>query len=178
MRLFITINMSSQVKEEIVNLMPNIKLKFQGGRWVPKENMHITMLYLGEVPDEKLGSVDKAMFEAIKGIDPFELWVEGIGAFPNTKKPNILWAGVQGELKFLIKLYRQLLKEVQNEGLPYDAKPHFKPHLTLARKISTIANDDDIFLKTSSWRVDSLELYQSIFINGGVKYKRLLSKKF
>lgn len=178
MRLFITVNMSENVKEDLANELPIIKSNYQSGKWVPKENLHITMLFLGEVEKEKLGLVEASMEEAIKGINSFQLWLEGLGVFPNEKNPKILWAGVRGDSDELKKLYSQLLHAAQKKGIPFDAKPHYTPHVTLARKIGSGNIKEEIGLETSKWLVNELELYESIFTPEGVKYQKILTKKF
>jgi len=176
MRLFLTVNMDPDVKEEVFKQIPAFKTIVKSGRWVAKENLHITMLFLGEVEKEKLTLVEGVMNKAVKGIDPFNLWIEGIGTFPNEKRPNVLWAGVKGDILELNSLYYQLVAEIGKTELPFDAKPKYTPHVTLARKIDVFPAG--VELKTKGWQVNSLELYQSTFVPGGVKYQRILEKKF
>lgn len=178
MRLFITVNMDTDVQDEIMDIIPIIKTNIRQGKYVPKENMHITMLFIGEVEDGQVSTVERVIESAVAGIEPFELWVEDLGVFPNEQKPNILWAGVKGELNSLNKLYDQLLSAIKTTGLPFDAKPKYTPHLTIARKIGTGYQKGAIKLKTMAWTVNSLDLYQSILLPDGVKYQRIFRKSF
>jgi len=177
MRLFLTINMSPTVRDEIANLIPRLRANYQKGRWVPKDNLHITMLFLGEVEENKLTEINNVLDESIIGISPFKLWIEGIGGFPNNKKANILWAGVKGEIDNLNQLYQQVIENISKTELSFDAKSEYTPHVTLARKVfESVSND--FSLKTDEWTVDSLELYQSVFKDRGVMYKKIISKTF
>ncbi|MFV9510070.1 RNA 2',3'-cyclic phosphodiesterase [Tepidibacillus sp. LV47] len=179
MRLFIAINMEHSIKDQVGSILPSLKNRYKG-RFVPIENWHITTLFLGEVEEGKIPLIEQAMKEAVKKMVPFQLWVEGIGAFPSMAKPNILWAGVQGDLQPLHQLYQQLIKAIRPLKINFDAKPIFTPHLTLARKviIQPSSKTEEIILKTTPWTVNALELYQSIFTKDGVKYNRIIKTYF
>ncbi|TCS84517.1 RNA 2',3'-cyclic phosphodiesterase [Tepidibacillus fermentans] len=179
LRLFITINLEQQIKDQVRMVLPSLKCRFKG-RFVPSEHWHITTLFLGEVEEDQIPLIEQSMKEAVKVIRPFQLWIEGIGAFPSLKKPNILWAGVGGDLKPLNQLYHQLIKTIEPLKIDFDAKPVYTPHLTLARKVipQTCQETGELNLKTKPWTVNALELYQSIFIHQGVKYHRILKTNF
>lgn len=178
MRLFIAMRINHKVKEEIIKIIPLIRNQYREGKWVPAENWHVTLLFLGEISNDKMSLVRDAMEESVRGIRPFQLWVEGIGAFPNQIHPKILWAGVQGELEPLNILYQKLVEAVDKRGLTYDAKPIYKPHITLARKIEKGIVDQEVPLRTSEWKVQSLELYESVSEYSGVKYKKIFTQNF
>lgn len=178
MRLFIAVSISNEVKEEMINKIPLIRNQYKNGKWVPAENWHVTLLFLGEVSNDKISLVRSAMDESVRGIQPFQLWVEGIGAFPNDINPKILWAGVKGEMETSNILYQKLLQAVDKRGLPYDAKPRYKPHITLSRKIEKRTDYQEIPLQTSEWTVQSLELYESVSEYGGVTYKKIFTQNF
>jgi len=171
--------MNQPIRDQVAKVMPNIKCRFDG-RFVPMDHWHITTLFLGEIDPKKLLLIEQAMKTAVKGMSPFPLWIEGIGAFPSMNKPNILWGGVKGELQLLNQLYHQLITAIEPIKIEFDAKPVFKPHLTLGRKVRAkeCENMDDIQLKTIHWMVDGLELYESKFINQGVKYHRIFITNF
>ncbi len=169
--------MDSSIKDEIARVLPNIQSNYEEGKWVPKENMHVTMLFLGEVPESKIELVKEAMAEAVSGMAAFSLRVEGMGVFPDEKRPKILWGGINGDLDDLNKLYQKLVAAIEKKGLPCDAKPTYRPHLTLARKISDGIAHKSIKLTSSAWWVDSLVLYQSVLHSSGVQYKQVFTEK-
>lgn len=177
-KLFITVNIDVGVKKDIAGALPAIKARIKQGRFIPTENMHITLLYLGEVERTRLSEVENILATTVKNTNPFELRLEGMGVFPNENNPNILWAGVKGELESLNKLYDKLLGNIKKTDLPYDAKPKYSPHVTLARKIGHGYQKGELQLTSRSWQVNSLELYESISTPNGVQYRQILSKKF
>lgn len=179
MRLFITVNMDEKVRDEIYRVIPTVRAGSSGGNFVPKENLHITMLFLGEVPDDEVNLVTEAMELAVKDTAVFKLWINNLGSFQH-RETKILWAGVDGDLPQLEELYNRLVKNIRERKIPHDAKPRYTPHVTLARKVKkdSKVNEAEIKLQTDPWQVDSLELYQSTFSDSGVKYKRILAKKF
>ena len=181
MRLFLTINLNQAIREEVDQSLPLIKQQFKG-KFVPKENWHVTMLFLGDVKDQLLPQLEKAMELAIQDVKPFVLYLDGIGAFPSIKKPNILWAGVKGDLEPLQLLYEKLLVEIKKTKIPFDAKPKYTPHLTLARKVERVITNGDPFkqisLTSTTWEVNALECYQSVLTSGGPIYKNILDRRF
>lgn len=164
MKLFITVNMDNGVKKDIAAALPAIKASIKQGRFVPVESMHITLLYLGEVERARLSEVENILEITANDISPFELRLEGIGVFPNDNNPNILWADVKGKLESLNKLYDKLLDNVKETDLPFDAKPKYSPHVTLARKVGQGYEKGELQLTSRSWLVNSLELYESVSI--------------
>ncbi len=97
---------------------------------VKPENIHITIRFLGEVPSsmiEKIyGEMNKVDFS------PFDVEIEGLGAFPNLRRINVIWAGVKKGADKLRNIYYQLEPNIQRLGLRPDNKG-FSPHITIAR---------------------------------------------
>jgi 2'-5' RNA ligase len=98
-------------------------------RWVAPENYHITLLFLGEQPEERAPMIVHAMESVAAGVAPFEIGVQGLGVFPNWNRPNVLWAGVSkgsAELTHIANALEQRL-------LTAPTGKAFHPHITLAR---------------------------------------------
>lgn len=95
------------------------------------ENLHFTLAFIGDVPDDATPALGAALARATKGTAPFRLTLAGTGAFPNDKRPRVLWAGTQGG-EPLVALARRVQDELKTAGHPTDDKP-FKAHVTLGR---------------------------------------------
>ncbi|KXG43821.1 RNA 2',3'-cyclic phosphodiesterase [Tepidibacillus decaturensis] len=178
MRLFVALKLAEHVKNELKQQLPIIRNSLQLGKWVPEENWHITLLFLGEVDEKEMESLDQALNEAVKNVVPFQLQLKNISAFPSENKPNILWAGVHGDLQMLNKLYQNFVEALTKTKITFDAKPKYTPHVTLARKVNVPFKKENFKLTSSVWQVTSLTLYQSVFTVSGVKYQPILTKEF
>jgi len=101
-------------------------------RWVAPENVHLTLQFLGAVPEERVADVEAALHAAATGARPLALEVRGAGGFPNARRPRVLWAGLGGDLAPLAALAAEVGRGLAPLGFPPEDRP-FSPHLTLGR---------------------------------------------
>jgi len=109
-------------------------LKNTGARakWVRPENVHITLRFLGEIPEEKAREVCDSLRDGLENESEFTLKIAGLGAFPNARRPNVVWLGIEsadGRLGLL-------KKAVDKAILPCGFEPEtraYTPHLTIGR---------------------------------------------
>ena len=101
-------------------------------RWVKPEAIHLTLKFLGDTPSEKVGAVKDALAQAAAQVSPFTFAVSGLGCFPNTRRPRVLWVGLQDPTGALARLRDAVEAQVVPLGFPTEARP-FRPHLTLGR---------------------------------------------
>lgn len=128
MRTFVAVEIqNNEVLDSVVKLQSDLKIK---AKPVSKENMHFTLLFLGEIVDEIVPKIT----EALKSItfSPIQISFTGVGAFPNPKLPRVIWIGVDDIAgQNLVKLANQVEEKLGPLGFKSD-KP-FKPHLTIFR---------------------------------------------
>jgi RNA 2',3'-cyclic 3'-phosphodiesterase len=93
---------------------------------------HITLHFFEELPVERIPAVVEAISEATGASGPFELEVRGVGAFPTTRRPRVVWAGVGVGTAELRSLVDRLRTALSARGFRTETRP-FVPHLTLAR---------------------------------------------
>lgn len=103
-----------------------------GWRWAEPEGLHLTLAFLGEVPDGDRGRLEALGAEVAARHRPFELASAGLGQFPLAGVARILWLGI-GPSGPLDALAADLRETLQQAGVAFDPKP-FTPHLTLARR--------------------------------------------
>lgn len=101
-------------------------------RWVAPENMHLTLRFLGDTPEDKLPVIAAELDAITQQFQPFELHLDQLGCFPNRKRPRVIWAGLSGELKTLNALQSRIEKAVQSLGWEGENRP-FQAHLTIGR---------------------------------------------
>lgn len=123
MRLFIAIELPEEVKEELIRLQN----EFSGlGKINFVRAFHLTLKFLGEVPDEKVSKIK----ERLKGIsfEPFKVKLSNVGAFPNENYIRVIWVGLESEK------INELQKKIDDclEGL-FEKEKRFSAHVTLGR---------------------------------------------
>ena len=112
---------------EVLDVMKNT----DNVRPVPKQQMHLTLKFLGDQDEKKVEKLCSALKDAVSGIGPFEITVEGVGAFPNMRHPKVVWLGIK-EPGPLIGLADKVDFAVRGLGLKADDK-RFSPHITVGR---------------------------------------------
>jgi 2'-5' RNA ligase len=135
-------------------------------RPVPVELWHITVAFLGDVPEAQVADARQAVLVAAAGADPCQIRVDGGGHFGRGRSTTV-WAGIAGDLRGLAALSDEVRTALRNAGVEYDQRP-FQPHLTLARpgdRMSPTRIADDIQALGSyhgpSWTVRDLCLMRS-----------------
>ncbi|HKB95916.1 MAG TPA: RNA 2',3'-cyclic phosphodiesterase, partial [Rhizomicrobium sp.] len=124
MRLFVALSIPDPVIRGLMLLQGGVP----GARWQSREQLHLTLRFIGEVE----GSDMRALDDALAGIDAlaFELQLHGVGQFGN-KQPHTLWAAARRN-EMLEHLARKVDAAIRRVGQPQDAHK-FMPHVTLAR---------------------------------------------
>jgi 2'-5' RNA ligase len=101
-------------------------------RWVEPASIHITLKFLGDVNAEHLPKLEHAIADACAGIPSFSLALAGLGAFPNTRRPNVIWVGANGQVDVAAQLAEKIDAACVALGFAPEERP-FAPHLTLGR---------------------------------------------
>ena len=179
MRTFIAIEIPAEIRKEMAKVQDGLKNSGAEAGWTRPEGIHLTLKFLGEVPEPKTGEINKALVQAAEATSRFRLEIAGAGAFPNGKNPRVVWLGVSGEIDRLSALQR--LVEESMTALGFDREDRaFSPHLTLARIKylrpgyswqKAIDNIKDIRL--AGFDVDHISLMKSDMKPSGAVYTEL-----
>jgi len=132
MRCFIAILLPDSVRSQIGELQEDLRRSGLKLKWVPPENIHLTLQFLGEISEEQAKQVGAILENACAQTNAFELTAEGIGQFPPKGRPRVVWVGLSGETEPLMDLDRRIREALRQKQIPFDDKP-FHPHLTIAR---------------------------------------------
>lgn len=137
------------------------------------ENVHLTLKFLGDVPEAKLDDVRAALDSLGEKHSPFEVSPRGFGAFPNSNQARVFWSGVgagAGELKALASDVDVALGSV---GFERDARP-FAPHFTLGRARRAVRLElEDTAVSQASFVARGFDLVESVSGGSGVTYRSL-----
>lgn len=129
MRVFVSINWSEEVISSLEAWQTKLRESGVHGYWRAKNNLHLTLKFLGEVPGERIADIAAAMNKAAAGVDPFEVTLRELGVFPNRRQPRILWIGVKSGP--LLSLQDALERELETMGFEREHRD-YRPHITLA----------------------------------------------
>jgi 2'-5' RNA ligase len=136
-RLFVAVNPSAEERSRLVEAARPLLESAYPIRWVVPENIHLTLKFLGDVSDERVPEIANAVDQAVLGAEAFDMSLAGFGAFPSSKRPQVVWVGVEANavLQGLQERIESVLTELR---FPRETRA-FHPHLTLgrARKRST-----------------------------------------
>lgn len=136
MRTFLALDINDAILDRVAESERRIDAAAGKIRWVARTNLHVTLNFLGDLPDEKLSSVCDVAAEVASAFEPFDFGVEGILAVPPGGRLRMFWAGVEDRTGRLVALQAELAKSLSALGLPEENR-RFRPHVTLARIRST-----------------------------------------
>jgi len=135
MRAFFCIELEDELKAKLDGITRPLKRR-SGARvsWVRRENLHITLKFLGEVAPERerVEELRLAAEVVSEGIGPFALELNLLGAFPSLERPRVIWVGCSAPPEELLRLHGRLERELEPLGFPPEGKP-YTPHITLGR---------------------------------------------
>ena len=169
MRLFVAVYPPAAACDDLERRLAGLNIAIAAGQGVNtrlarRDTWHVTLAFLGEVAEERVGHVRTAIGRAVDGVSAPQFRLAGGGRFGRGRF-TLLWVGVQGEA--LAGLARQVRRELKRARLPYDDKP-FKPHLTVARpgdRLDRTAVDADraalAEYRGPAWRAETVELVRS-----------------
>ena len=140
MRIFIALELPGAIKKAVSVIQNEFKTSSARVRWLREEALHLTLSFLGAVPDVKLSEIKTGMVAAARGIGPLKLSIKTIGVFPNEKRPRVVWLGVQSPDDRLIRLQERVEQAMALVGFPPE-KRGFRPHLTIGRVKSSYGTD-------------------------------------
>jgi 2'-5' RNA ligase len=180
-RAFIAITPPTTLQQSIAEVCQVLQRLALPWRWITPDHIHLTLRFLGNVPDESVPSLLQAMAQAAQGQTAFPLRARTLGCFPHPARPRVLWVGLDDPSQALGCLNARLTAALTPLGFPPEDRP-FHPHLTLARAQNRIPASRLIpILQTyqnqdfGEFLVTQVHLVQSQLQRGGALYTILYS---
>lgn len=140
MRLFVSIELPDNLKNQIKKIIEELKKCDPKVKWVGTENLHITLKFIGEVKEEeKINKITQKLEDSVKGQGPFTASFSRLGTFPEGKNPRVIWLGIEqgkDEISSIVSNIDTLLADLGIER----EKREFTAHLTLGRTKEKRAN--------------------------------------
>ena len=183
-RVFIAINLDKEIKKYLSNIQEDIinynnaQLKM---KIVERRNLHISIKFLGDLNRLEIEKISLALQKLSSKYQPFKINLsKRIGIFPSTKKPRVIWIGVEKGISEVEKIYHDIERELQGESF-YNNDKKFTTHITLGR-VKNIKYPNNLIefinkidFKDISQMVNSVELMESNLTTKGPIY-RVISK--
>ena len=126
MRLFVALSLPEPTRERLAMLEEGLP----GARWVPEDNLHLTLRFIGEVDGGVARDIDSCLVEI--SMPSFEVSFDRLDTFGDSRNLRALWVGVEQPNEPLMRLQAKVEKAIQRAGLPPESRK-FTPHVTLAR---------------------------------------------
>ena len=132
-RLFIAVELPEAVREQLRQAIAGLRRPdLEAVRWVRPEGIHLTLHFLGETLAERMEDIHQAMSQAAVSAQLLTLRVQGAGAFPNMRAPQVVWLGLSEQTDALRDLQARLEAALVQHGFTKEERD-FSPHLTLGR---------------------------------------------
>ena len=132
LRSFVAIEVPLAAKHALNSLVHRLRVPGIRASWVTPENMHLTLRFLGDVTLAQRQQLVTLLEQAFSGTKRFPMRIAGTGAFPNLRRPSVVWAGMTPLEGSLADIQQQTEEAVRTIGLAPERRA-FQPHLTLAR---------------------------------------------
>ena len=132
-RTFIAIEMPAKVKDLIASHVERLKgLVPRGVKWVDPQTTHLTLAFLGNLPNERLSALSRIVDAVAADSPPLRLRTGLLGAFPSPTRPRVVWLGLEGDTQLLAVTQHRLQDALETDGFPREQRT-LKPHITLGR---------------------------------------------
>jgi RNA 2',3'-cyclic 3'-phosphodiesterase len=129
-RAFIAVEIAPKTVESISEAIGQLKLRVTGVRWIPLNNLHVTLKFLGDIDEAKVDPIAQALRDHLRPFSRFIISAKGLGVFPDLKRPRVLWVGLEAQR--LAVLASTVEKALEPLGFSPE-KRGFQPHLTIGR---------------------------------------------
>jgi RNA 2',3'-cyclic 3'-phosphodiesterase len=160
LRLFAAVEIPDEIRGALAEAVSPVRERFPKARWVPIQNQHVTVKFLGSTYPRLVEWVTETVSSVAREHEHFETRVEGLGAFPNARRARVLWAGLDDTERHLERLAagmdEALAKEFRQE------KRAFTAHLTVARFDPPIGIEPlEVAFESEAFEIDRIVLFRS-----------------
>ncbi len=132
-RTFVAVELAPRVQKRAGDLIDKLRVASAQVNWVGTKQMHLTLKFLGDVPDTETPDICRVVSKVARGFEPFEITCRGVGAFPTNEHPRTLWIGIEDGAEELCQLQAGIEAALKDQlGFPREAR-RFQPHLTIGR---------------------------------------------
>ena len=181
-RAFLSLNLEKPLKIKIAEIQKELQETLSGYKikWENQEKFHLTLRFLGDLDENQLGEIKEGLEKSHHGFMQLEFHSDGIGFFPNPRKPNVVFVALREDGNNSDKLVEEIDKVITKSGIKPDKK--FVAHITLGRfrRENRKSADADKLIEFEPFDVnfDSYYLMESVLDYRGSKYHEIKKYNF
>ncbi len=171
LRTFVAVELSKELRARCVALQETLARAGADVKWVEPENIHVTLLFLGEVEDRTVADVCRAVALVAGRHEGFPLAVETVGCFPNPRRPRVVWAGVGAGSAELVGLHDALETPLLDLGCYRREERQYTPHITLGRVRGEQQTDRlaAALAKKADWQAGTVDVKELLVLSSELR---------
>lgn len=178
-RSFIAIALDAPIRRSVGRLLERLAEDKDGIKWVPIDNLHLTLKFLGDVDNVEVPRICDSIRAVCESIEPFDLEFAGASGLPNPSRPRVICVAVEDPSGLLCQLVRELETRLADLGFKPESRDYV-PHLTLGRTRGGSRYASDAVIekmrrenncRIGAMRVDNVQLVASFLDKGGPTYQ-------
>ncbi len=131
-RSFLAFEIPGEIRPAVSSIYRGLRNTSLDVRWVREENIHLTVIFMGNVDERHLPSIGRVVEKACSKYAPFKIRVKGVGVFSNLRNAKVLWIGVEGDIERLSYFKESIQKKLKPFGIKEESR-RFSPHITVGR---------------------------------------------
>lgn len=170
-RLFVAADVDDAARAACARVADELRAKGFAAKWVPPENYHLTVAFIGAVDEARVGDVETTVRDAAARANSLDVPLDAVGAFPNERRARIAWVGSREPTPAFATLCGDVRSSLTVLGFTFDR--HTDAHVTLARADGRAALPAVGAPRVAPVRIDSLTLYRSFTERAGARYEPL-----
>jgi 2'-5' RNA ligase len=171
LRTFIAVDIGKSIRNRVVALQEALARSGTDVKWVEQENLHVTMLFLGEVDERQVPSVCRVVAECTAQHPTFTMQVATAGCFPNPRRPRVLWVGIGQGTQELCTLHDAMEPPLLELGCYRREDRPYSPHITLGRVKSDRPTDRlaAALAKQAGWQGGEVEVQEILVMSSELR---------
>jgi 2'-5' RNA ligase len=181
-RSFLAFELPPEIKMVVTGVFEDSRRSSLDVRWVRPEGIHLTVVFMGNIKTEDLEAMGNEIGRVCSDFSPFQIALKGIGCFPNSRNPRVVWLGLVGDVERMSSFRDRLQKQLLPFGIQEEKRP-LKPHLTLGRFKKALRDEGSLRklmekhkdLTSPVCTLDEFMLFKSDLNPGGAVYTKMLS---
>lgn len=168
-RTFIALPIPDDVKAALGEAINRLRTKNRSVRWVKPEGLHITLKFLGDIEEKSVGPLGADLDRVASQYPELSLTLSMFGAFPNVKRPRVVWVGLSGDVEDLVRLSGDIDRACLAYGIACEKRP-FSGHITLGRLKAPTVVDLAMNPVEGKFGASEVLLYKSVLLPSGAQY--------
>ena len=168
-RLFVAIDLDERARDYVAAAIQRLEHAGLDARFTPREKWHATVAFLGPAAPEKRATIGERLQAAASRCAPFDLRLDAVGAFPNPRRPRVVWVGSSSPQQTYAACAEQVRAALSELGFAFDDEA--VPHITVCRLKRSETPLPAVTLDGAAvLRVDHLTLYDSVSAGPSTRY--------